>query len=94
MQRSEDGAFVYLANRGHDTVSAFAIEGGSPRLAAEADAGGAWPQNLLVTSSHLLVATWDSNRVTALPLSADGFAGPAATLFDCPGPGWLLLWKD
>jgi len=92
VQRSGDGRFVYLANRGHDTIAAFDVTSETPRLVAEIESGGAWPQHLLVDGAHCLVANWDSNAVTVLSLSGEGFAGPAEPLFDCPGPGWLLLF--
>ena len=92
VQRSEDGRFVYLANRGHDTIAAFDMTFAAPRLVAEVESGGAWPQHLLVLGDRCLVANWDSNRVTALCLTGEGFDGAAEPMFDCPGPGWLLLF--
>lgn len=92
VQRSVDGRFVYLANRGHDTVAAFDVTSKAPRLVAEIGSGGAWPQHLLVHGDRCLVANWDQNAVTVLGLTEEGFAGPAEPLFDCPGPGWLLLF--
>ncbi len=92
IQRSEDGGFVYLANRGYDTIGVFDLRSGAPRLVAEPSAAAAWPQHLLVHRGHLLIAGWDSSRVTGIALNADGVAGPAETLFDCPGAGWLLLF--
>jgi 6-phosphogluconolactonase len=92
VQRSEDGRFVYLANRGHDTIAAFDVTSAAPRLVAEVESGGAWPQHLLVLGDRCLVANWDSNLVTALGLTEEGFDGAAEPVFDCPGPGWLLLF--
>ncbi|HWJ73657.1 MAG TPA: beta-propeller fold lactonase family protein [Kaistia sp.] len=93
IQRSADGTFVYLANRGHDTIAAFDMRDSAPKLVAEIDAGAAWPQHLLVHGSHLLIAGWDSARVIAVSLGDDGFAGAAEPLFDCPGPGWLMRYS-
>ncbi len=92
IQRSEDGAFVYLANRGYDTIAAFDVRPETPRLVAEIDATVAWPQHLLVHRGHLLIAGWDSSKVTSIALGSDGVAGKAEPLFDCPGAGWLLLF--
>lgn len=92
VQRSEDGRFVYLANRGYDTIAAFDVTAGAPHRIAEIASGGAWPQHLLVHGDRCLVANWDSNVVTALSLAEGGFEGAAEPLFDCPGPGWLLLF--
>lgn len=93
IQRSDDGRFVYLANRGYDTISTFAVEGGIPRFVGERDSGVAWPQHLLVRGSELLVAGVDSSRVMALPLVA-GLPGEPHTLFECEGAGWLLPMSD
>lgn len=89
IQASSDGRFVYLANRGYDTIAAFAVDGATPHLVAEQDATVAWPQYLLVRGDELVVAGWDSSRVVALPLDA-GVPGAAKPMFDCPNPVWLL----
>ena len=86
---SRDDRVAYFANRGYDTISAFAVDGETPRLLAEVDSGTRWPQHLLVDGDRLLVAGWDSSTVTALPLLG-GVPGEAHTLFACPGVGWLL----
>ena len=92
IQRSADGRFVFLANRGYDTIGVFDVAGAEPRLVAEPSADAAWPQHLLVHRGHLLIAGWDSSRVTAVALSLDGVTGSAKRLFECPGAGWLLLY--
>lgn len=91
LQRSIDGRHVYFANRSIDTVSTFDVSGPAPVLVSERDTETQWPQHLLVTKSHVLVAGWDSSTVKALPL-ADGVPTGVEHLFDCPGAGWLLLW--
>jgi 6-phosphogluconolactonase len=88
IQPSADGTFVYLANRGYDTVSTFAVGGPTPQLVAEIETA-AWPQHLLVTDAAVLAACWDGSQVIALPLSG-GVAGDPHTLFDCAGAAWLL----
>ncbi len=80
---------AYFANRGYDTISAFAVDGDAPAPVGEVAAGTAWPQHLLVTESHVLVAGWDSGTVVAIEL-VDGVPGKAHTLFECAGAGWLL----
>lgn len=92
LQRSLDGRHVYFANRSIDTVSTFDVSGANPVLVAELDTETQWPQHLLVTETHVLVAGWDSSTVKALPL-ADGVPTGVTHLFDCPGAGWLLLWE-
>ncbi|MBN9316829.1 MAG: beta-propeller fold lactonase family protein [Devosia sp.] len=91
IQRSLDGRHVYFANRSIDTVSTFDVTGAEPVLVGELDTLTQWPQHLLVTKAHVLVAGWDSSAVKALPL-ADGVPTGVTHLFDCPGAGWLMLW--
>jgi 6-phosphogluconolactonase (cycloisomerase 2 family) len=86
---SPDRRLVYLANRGHDTVSTYDIASGRPVHVGEVDAGGRWPQHLLVQGEDLLVATRDSDQVCALTLE-DGVPTTARVLFACPGATWLL----
>src|ERR1035437_2590909 len=89
IQCSTDGRFVYLANRGYDTIAPFAIGAGTPRLIAELDSGVKRPQHLLVAGDDLLVAGRDSSLVVAMPL-VDGVPGRHRVLFECAGAGWLL----
>lgn len=92
IRRSPDGRHVYFANRSIDTVSTFDVTGPEPVLVSELDSQVQWPQHLLATSSHVLVAGWDSSSVKALTLS-DGVPTGVTHLFDCPGAGWLMLWE-
>lgn len=91
IQRSLDGRHVYFANRSIDTMSTFDVSGAEPVLVSELDTQTQWPQHLLVTADHVLVAGWDSSAVKALPLR-DGVPTGVTHLFDCPGAGWLMLW--
>jgi 6-phosphogluconolactonase (cycloisomerase 2 family) len=86
---SPDQRLVYLANRGHDTVSTFDVASGEPVLIGELDVGGRWPQHLMLRGDDLLVAARDSNRVTALSLE-DGVPTTSRVLLECPGATWLL----
>jgi 6-phosphogluconolactonase len=86
---SMDGRFAYFANRGYDTISAFALESDGPRLIAEVAAGVAWPQHMLVRDDQLFVAGWDGSAVARIPLT-NGVPGRAALAFPCDGAGWLL----
>lgn len=89
IQCSPDGRFVYVANRGYDTVGTFAVGAGAPQLIAEVDSGVKWPQHLLVSGDELIVAGWDSGSVVAMPLT-NGVPGEPRVLFECAGAGWLL----
>lgn len=88
IQPSPDGRFVYVANRGYDTIATFAVGTGAPRLVGEMDSGVRWPQHLLLADDALLVAGRDSSAVVALAL-VDGVPVESSTLFECPGAAWL-----
>jgi 6-phosphogluconolactonase len=86
---SPDRGLAYLANRGYDTVSTFAVGGEEPVLVGELDAGVRWPQHLLLAGDELLVAGRESSQVVALTLQ-HGVPVSSRALFDCPGAAWLL----
>jgi 6-phosphogluconolactonase len=73
---SPDGRFVYVANRGHDSVAVLATEP-RLRLVATYECGG-WPRDLAFVSAGqwLLVANERDDRVTVL--SVDAAAGSLA----------------
>ncbi|RSM54071.1 3-carboxymuconate cyclase [Actinoplanes sp. ATCC 53533] len=59
-----DGRFVYVANRGPDTVSVFAWEPEGATRIAEVVSGGQWPRHLALLGDHLYVANERSQNVT------------------------------
>lgn len=59
-----DGRFVYVANRGPDTVSVFAWAPEGATLVAEVVSGGQWPRHLALLGDHLYVANERSQNVT------------------------------
>ncbi|WP_367130470.1 lactonase family protein [Saccharothrix sp. HUAS TT1] len=66
---SADGRFVYLSNRGHDSVAVFAVErgGAALRLVEATPVGGKFPRHLELDASgrFLLAANQNSDSVTA-----------------------------
>ncbi|MEV0716449.1 lactonase family protein [Asanoa sp. NPDC050611] len=75
-----DGRYLYLATRGVDTVSVFALDGAAPRLVTEVDCGGRWPRHLALAGEHLYVANQMGDSVavfavdprTGVPTMVDG----------------------
>ena len=70
---SADGRFVYLANRGPDTVSVFEWnpEKDGASLVAEVPTGGVWPRHMVLASSHLYVTNERSHTVTVFRVDPD-----------------------
>ncbi|WP_285681734.1 lactonase family protein [Actinoplanes sp. NBRC 103695] len=84
---SADGRFVYVSNRGTDTVAVFAVTEGGARLTlvATPSCGGAWPRHLAIdaTGTWLYVANERSGNLAWFPIDATtGLPGPAAGSID------------
>jgi 6-phosphogluconolactonase (cycloisomerase 2 family) len=88
-----DGRFVYVGNRGPDTVSTFAWDGVKAGLIAEVPAGGAWPRHLALLGDHLYVANERSHTVTTFRIEPDtGLPRPQGEPTGEPSPTCLLRW--
>jgi 6-phosphogluconolactonase (cycloisomerase 2 family) len=85
-----DGRFLYVANRGVDTVSVFALGGGMPRLVAEADCGGVWPRHFAFVGGHLYVANERSHTVGIFRVDETDGTLAAAGVADVPSPTCVL----
>jgi 6-phosphogluconolactonase len=77
------GRFVWVTNRGADTVAAFRVTGTTLAPIDEMSAGGTWPRGLTYADDHLLVANQHSGTLVALRVLDDGAlrqAGPALSV--------------
>lgn len=89
-----DGRFVYVANRGPDTVSAFAWDGRSATLIAEVPTGGVWPRHMVLLGDHLYVTNQRSHSVTVFRIDPEsGIPGLQSELTGEPTPTCLLRWN-
>jgi 6-phosphogluconolactonase len=66
-----DGRFVYVANRGPDTVAVFAWAPEGATLVAEVATGGEWPRHLALLGDHLYVANERSQNVTVFRIDRE-----------------------
>lgn len=88
-----DGRFVYVANRGPDTVSTFAWDGEQAVPVAEVPTGGAWPRHMTLLGDHLYVANERSQSVTAFRIDpGTGVPAPLGEPLAEPSPTCLLRW--
>lgn len=88
-----DGRFVYVANRGPDTVSAFSWDGDTLTLVAEVPTSGVWPRHLVLLGDHLYVANQRSHNVTVFRVDPDtGIPGLQGEPTGEPSPTCLLRW--
>lgn len=89
-----DGRFLYLGNRGVDTVSVFALDADLPRLVAEVDCGGIWPRHFAFVGPHLYVANERSHTVGIFRVDeADGTLSEAGVA-DVPSPTCVVPPRD
>jgi 6-phosphogluconolactonase len=93
---SPDGRFVYVSNRGTNTVGVFAVEPGGSELRriAAPSCGGDWPRHLAVdpTGNFLYVANQRSGDVCWFPIdSSTGLPGALLGRIPAPGAAQVLL---
>jgi 6-phosphogluconolactonase len=93
---SSDGRFVYVSNRGTNTVGVFAVEPGGSELRriAAPSCGGDWPRHLAVdpTGNFLYVANQRSGDVCWFPIdSSTGLPGALLGRIPAPGAAQVLL---
>ncbi|RXZ80552.1 lactonase family protein [Paenibacillaceae bacterium] len=84
-----DGRFLYASNRGHDSITVFAIgEQGKLSLSGHAPGGGRTPRNfaLLPGGRHLLVANQDSDNIVAMRIGEDGIPVPNGNVYQTVRP--------
>ncbi|GAA3149229.1 beta-propeller fold lactonase family protein [Planomonospora alba] len=81
------GPFVYVANRGPDTIAVLS----RPDLdrVAEAPCGGAWPRHFAVAGGRMYVANQNSGDVAVLPLK-EGIPQEPEQVFAAGTPSCVL----
>ena len=90
-----DGRFVYVANRGPNTVSAFEWDGERATPIAEVPTGGDWPRHMILLGDHLYVANERSHTVTTLRIDPDsGVPAPQGEPTAEASPTCLLRWAS
>lgn len=92
---SADGAFAYLANRGHNSITRYAVEsaGATLRLLDTVPVGGDFPRHIALdpTGRLLFAANQNSNTVTVLNVDpATGKLTSAGRPFAAPGAVCVL----
>ncbi|WP_238412282.1 lactonase family protein [Saccharothrix deserti] len=92
---SADGRFVYLSNRGHDSVAVFAVErgGAALRLVEAAPVGGKFPRHITLDAAgrFLLAANQNSDDITTFAVDrTTGKLRPVGTV-DAPIPVCVAL---
>jgi 6-phosphogluconolactonase len=85
-----DGRYLYVANRGPNTVTVFDISNESPRYVTEV-ATGDWPRHIALDDGDLYVANERSNQVMRMRIDpATGVPAHEQTI-EVPSPTFVLL---
>lgn len=89
---SADGRFLYVANRGNDTVVTFAVDGDRLTGVAETPTGGHWPRHFTIDGELMYVANQKSGGVTVLRVDpATGVPRPTGARIEVPDPVCVLI---
>ncbi|WBQ02900.1 lactonase family protein [Kribbella sp. CA-293567] len=91
---SPDGRFVYLSNRGHNSVAVFAVESGGATLRriGTPDCGGNWPRHVTLdpTGKLMFVSNQRSNNIATLQVDPHTGLLSAKASFTAPIPVCVL----
>jgi 6-phosphogluconolactonase (cycloisomerase 2 family) len=86
-----DGRTIYVANRGLDVVSAFAVDAGELSPLAEWPCGGQWPRHMVLVGSALYLANQRSETLTLLRLGpGPSLRAQARVVAHIPSPVCLV----
>jgi len=86
-----DGRYLLASNRGQDSLVRFTVDSHAGRLGDPIFvACGAHPRHFAIVGAWVIVASRDSDQLTALRLEADGRFGEIGDLIECPAPVCVL----
>lgn len=84
-----NGRFLYVGNRGPDTVSVFALEGALPRYVTEVPAGD-WPRHVALDGDQLYVANERSHSVMVMWIDPETGIPALVRSIEVPSPTVVL----
>lgn len=91
IQLNPAGTVAYVSNRGHNSITAFAIaEDGRISLKQNIACGGNWPRFFLLVGNHLIVANEKSEDLVTFDVAADGTLAATGKVFKLQKPVALL----
>jgi 6-phosphogluconolactonase len=89
LRLSRDGRYLYVSNRGHDSITTFAIEDGRAQLTAVHPSGGIWPRCLALSDDgkHLAAANQKSGEIVTFAVdSSTGALSKPTTILRLAAP--------
>ncbi|MDC9823407.1 lactonase family protein [Devosia sp. ZB163] len=91
IQINAAGTVVYVSNRGHNSITSFAIAAdGTISLKQNIACGGNWPRFFLLLDQHLIVANQESEDLVVFNVAADGTLTATGKVFKLQKPVALL----
>lgn len=95
---SRDGKFIYVSNRGHDSITGFRVNADDGKLTTLGyfDCGGKGPRHICLgpEEKFLIIANKDSNKVTVLDRELDtGMLGKVRFEVSLPAPA-CVVWTN
>ena len=91
IQLNAAGTVAYVSNRGHNSITAFAIAAdGSIALKQNISCGGNWPRFFLLLDDRLIVANQESEDLVVFAVAADGTLSQLGAPFKLAKPVCLL----
>lgn len=91
IQLNPAGTIAYVSNRGHNSITAFAIAAdGRISFRQNIDCGGNWPRFFLLLENHLIVANQESEDLVVFDVAADGTLTATGKGFKLQKPVALL----
>jgi 6-phosphogluconolactonase len=89
---SRDARFLYVGNRGADSITTFAVTAdGSLMMVGEISSGGRWPRQFAIVDDLLFVANQNSHTVVAFRLDpGSGLLRPTGEVTEVDSPSCVL----
>ncbi|HYK29947.1 MAG TPA: lactonase family protein [Streptosporangiaceae bacterium] len=84
-----NGRFLYVGNRGPDTVSVFALDSDLPRYITEVPTG-TWPRHIALDGDRLYIANERSHEVTVLRIDEQTGVPAHERTIAVPSPTFVL----
>lgn len=92
---SNDGKFVYVSNRGHNSISIFKVneEDGSISMVGTESVRGDWPRNFNITpdGDFLIVANQNSNNMVSFKVDKENGTLTYADEIQAPSPVCIVF---
>ena len=85
------GRYVYVANRGPDTLAIFSLTDGLPQYTTEVATGGRWPRHFALWDDFLYVANERSHAVLTFQITpSSGVPVATGAVLEVPSPTCVL----